>query len=82
MPRDRLKERQKKGKQTKILNYLVGVGAFMIPLFKIYLLFHSFVHLAGVRKSKDLLFATSKEITWDLFQSSVSPNSKVGELLS
>jgi len=34
------------------------------------------------RRRKDLLLAASKENTSDLFQSSVSPNSKIGGILS
>ena len=33
-------------------------------------------------RRKDLLHEASKENTGDLFQSSVSPNSKIGEVLS
>ena len=35
-----------------------------------------------IRRRKDLLLAASKENTGDFFQSSVSPNSKIGAVLS
>ena len=35
-----------------------------------------------VRRKKDLLLAASKENTRDLFQSSVSPDSEIGGVLS